>query len=244
MTWLVVGASSGLGRALAERLAQDGRELLLVSSDARDLGALAADLRITRGVAARCLALDAADHELLAARLGEAVPPGETVEGLLFPIGMVDDQDDGRLAAARGAELVAVNFLAVASVLSVFLPRLLSQGRGVVLGFSSVAAVRGRSRNVVYAAAKRALESCLDSVRHLAEPHGVCVGYYVLGYLDTNLAWGRPLPLGPADPRRLAERVCRELGRCRGRRYHPRLWAAVSFLLRALPWTVFRRMRF
>ncbi len=244
MSWLVVGASSGLGRALAERLALDGRDLLLVSSDARDLEALAADLRITRGVCVRILAADAADHAELAARLGEAVSPEETVDGLLFPLGMVSDQDQGPLAAATAAELVAVNFLAVASVVSVFLPRLLAQGRGVVVGFSSVAAVRGRSRNLVYAAAKRALESYLDGVRHLAQPQGLCVGYYVLGYLDTNLAWGRRLPLRRADPRKVAERVCRELGRCRGRRYHPRWWAAVSSILRALPWAVFSRLRF
>ncbi len=241
--WIVVGASAGLGRALAEELAATGRPLLLVARDRRDLEATAADLRIRHGTPVEAVPGDAADPAALAEAVAAAAA-GRTVDGLLLPLGAVSDRDFGLLAPEETERLVRVNLLGVVAVVGRLLPAMLERRRGVIVGFGSVAAVRGRSRNVVYAAAKRALESCLDSVRHLAEPHGVCVGYYVLGYLDTNLAWGRPLLLGRADPRRLAERVCRELGRCRGRRYHPRLWAAVSFLLRALPWTVFRRMRF
>ena len=44
MTTTIVGASSGLGRALAAELASRGHELLLVSSDSRDLDAIVADL--------------------------------------------------------------------------------------------------------------------------------------------------------------------------------------------------------
>ena len=50
MIAIVVGASAGLGRALAEELAATGHDLVVVSSDARDLEALASDLRIRHGV--------------------------------------------------------------------------------------------------------------------------------------------------------------------------------------------------
>ncbi|MBC8022879.1 MAG: SDR family NAD(P)-dependent oxidoreductase, partial [Burkholderiales bacterium] len=49
-TILIVGGSSGLGRALAERFARAGHTLALVSSDVRDTEALAADLRLRHGV--------------------------------------------------------------------------------------------------------------------------------------------------------------------------------------------------
>ncbi|MBN8483018.1 MAG: SDR family NAD(P)-dependent oxidoreductase, partial [Xanthomonadales bacterium] len=58
MTAIVIGASSGLGRALAVELARRGRPLLLVASDARDLDALACDLGLRFGVAVGTLALD------------------------------------------------------------------------------------------------------------------------------------------------------------------------------------------
>lgn len=240
---VVVGASSGLGRALAEHLARQGRPLLLVSSDERDVAALAADFRLVHGIRARGLAADATRPGELAAAIGEALA-GEIPEALLFPVGLVSDEDDGTLDPARSAQLWDANFGAVVAVVSTQLPALLERGRGAIVGFGSVAALRGRGRNVVYAAAKRALDSYFESLRHLGEPRGLVVNCYVLGYLDTNLAWGRALPFRPASPARTAERVCRELGRPRGRRYHPRPWAALALVLRALPWFVYRRLRF
>jgi short-subunit dehydrogenase len=244
LTCVVVGASSGLGRALAEALARRGQPLLLVASDERDLGPLAADLGTTRGIEARTLAHDAADHAGLAAAIDAALARDEPVDSLLFPIGTSDDADDLTLSPERAEELVRINLLAVTSVVSRLLPRMLARGRGAIVGFGSVAAERGRGRNVLYAAAKRGLASVFESLRHRLEGEGIAVVLYTLGYVDTNLAFGRPLPLPKADPRRLAERVCDEMGRARGRRFLPAFWRPVSFVTRSLPWFVFRRMRF
>jgi short-subunit dehydrogenase len=243
VTWAVVGASAGLGRALCERLARDGRALLLVASDPRDLEALACDLRLACGARARVLAHDGADHAGLAEALARALE-GEEVEGLLFPIGATADDDEGGLDAARAEQIVRVNLLAVISVVSRFLPAMLARGRGAIVGFGSIAAARGRGRNVVYSASKRALESYFESLRHLCEPRGLCVALYVLGYVDTQLAFGQRLLLPKADPAAVAARVCDELGRRRGRRHLPAFWGPITRLLRALPWPLFRRLRF
>ena len=244
MTCVVVGASSGLGRALAEELARGGHPLVLVSSDARDLLPLASDLTVRFGAAVRTVAADAAEHAGLAAALDRAVPSGQPITALLFPVGAVEQGDDGRLEPELAERLVRVNLLSVSSVVGRFLPRLISQGRGTIVGFGSVAALRGRSSNVVYAAAKRSLDSYFESLRHLSEPRGLTVAFYVLGYLDTQLAYGRRLLLPKADPKRVAKRVCRALGRERGRHYVPWFWYPAAILLRAIPWAVFRRLNF
>ena len=244
MTCVVVGASTGLGRALAEALARRGQALLLVSSDERDLVPLAADLMATQGIEARTLAHDAADHAGLAAAIDAALAKDEPIDGLLFPIGTSDDADDLFLPPDRAEELVRINLLAVTSVVSRMLPRMLARHRGAIVGFGSVAAERGRGRNVLYAAAKRGLMSVFESLRHRLEGEGIAVVLYTLGYVDTNLAFGRPLPFRKADPRRLAERVCDDLGRARGKRFLPGFWRLVSFAVRSLPWFVYRRMRF
>jgi short-subunit dehydrogenase len=244
LTFVVVGASAGLGRALSESLAGRGRSLLLVASDERDLLPLAADLRLTRGVEVRVVAHDAADHAGLAAAVEAALPPDEPVDALLFPIGTSEEDDEGLLPPARAQALVHINLLAVTSVGARLLPRMIARGRGAVVGFGSVAAERGRGRNVVYAAAKRALESAFESWRHRLEPQGLSVVFYTLGYVDTNLAFGRPLPFPKADPRRIAERVCDELGGVRGKHFLPGGWRFVAFAVRALPWFLYRRARF
>jgi short-subunit dehydrogenase len=242
MTWLVVGASAGLGRALSEALARSGRTLLLVASDSRDLDALAADLRLRFGAEVRTLACDVASAS--AADAISCALDGQPIDGALFPVGAVDESDDGQLSGDRVETLVRVNLTAVISITGRLLPRLLEQGKGVIIGFGSVAAGRGRSRNVVYAAAKRALESYFESLRHVCERHGVVATLYVVGFMDTNQAFGRRLLLPLAQPVRLAERICADLGRRPGQHYLPGWWWLVTSVLRALPWPVFRRMRF
>ena len=242
MTWVVVGASAGLGRALAERLAQDRRSLLLVARDERDLAPLATDLAATHSARVRTLAQDAAEPEVLARRLYELLA-AEEVDGLLFPLGATAAGDEGGLDPGRSEELMRVNFLSVAAVVGRFLPKLIAQRHGVLVGFGSIAAVRGRSRNVVYAASKRALESYFESLRHLAEGHGLTVAFYSLGYLDTNQAFGQRLLLPKGDPAAVADEVCRMLARRGGRHYLPWFWAFIAPAIRVLPWAVFKRMR-
>ncbi|HEV8240579.1 MAG TPA: SDR family NAD(P)-dependent oxidoreductase [Thermoanaerobaculia bacterium] len=244
MTAVVVGASAGLGRALAVELARSGRPLLLVASDRRDLDALAGDLSLRFGVAAKVLALDAADADALAAGLRAAAAELPPVEALLLPIGTVDDGDTPLLEPARARRLIDVNFTAPAAAVRELLPGMLERHRGAVVGFGSVAAARGRSRNAVYAAAKRALASYFESLRHLAEPAGVAVAFYVLGYLDTRLAFGRRLLLPKGAPTAVARRVVRRLGRDRGVGYLPRFWYPLVLALKALPHAVYGRLDF
>ena len=243
MTWIVVGASAGLGRAIAESLGREGRSLVLVAGDERDLAPLSADLEVA-GARIRVIAHDAADHAGLASRIAESLSPEEEIEGLLFPVGAMAPGDDGTLSPEEAERLVRINFLCATSIVGGLLPRMLRQGKGVIAGFGSVAAVRGRSQNVVYAASKRALESYFESLRHLGEGRGLSVVFYTLGYLDTGLAYGKRLLFPKADPARVAGRVRRELGRESGGRYEPRWWGMVAAFMRRLPWFVFRRLRF
>jgi len=244
VTAVIVGASAGLGRALAVELARRGRPLLLVASDARDLEALASDLSLRFGVQVAVLAHDAGDAAGLAAGLRTAIAALPPVGALLLPIGVVDDGDTPLLALERTQRLLAVNFLAAVAAVGELLPGLLARGGGAVVGFGSIAAARGRSRNAVYAAAKRALQSYFESLRHFAAPGGVCVTFYVLGYLDTRLAFGRRLLLPKAAPAAVARRVCRRLGADGGVHYLPRFWYPLVLALEALPHAIFRRLDF
>lgn len=76
MNAVVVGASAGLGRALAAALAASGHDLVLAASDLRDVAALASDLRLRHGVRAAAVAVDLGssdvDLEPLAAARGRS----------------------------------------------------------------------------------------------------------------------------------------------------------------------------
>lgn len=243
MTALVVGASSGLGRALAAELARTGHDLLLVASDPRDVEAVAADLRLRHGVVTRALALDLARSAdpgtRIAAALDEMPAPLRT---LLLPIGNSREDDALALDAARIGELLAINLHAPLAIVHALLPRLL-QARGAVVLFGSIAAARGRGRNVVYAAAKRALDSLYESLRQRHSPRELRVQLYRLGFLATNLTWGMRLPAAAVDPAEVARIVVARLGRGSGSYYVPRRFALLAAIVRGLPWPLYRRMK-
>ena len=244
MTWIVVGASSGLGRALSERLAHEKKSLLLASSDLRDLLPLGSDLHIRFGTEVRCYSHDAKDHRGFAQGLFDSLRETELIDGILFPIGYVHEKDCGDLVLSGIERLINVDFLSVVSVLSLLLPRMLENKKGVIVGFGSIAGIRGRRNNVLYSASKRALQSYFESLRHRYESCGLLFQFYILGYLDTNLAFGRKLLLPKANPARIAESVVSNFDKRGGTRYLPSFWRPIGITVRTLPWLIFKRMNF
>ncbi|WP_440246702.1 SDR family NAD(P)-dependent oxidoreductase [Dokdonella sp.] len=242
MTAVVVGASSGLGRVIATELAQRGHALLLVASDARDIEAVGADLRIRYGSTVRTLALDLAREADPGARVAAALDGLPPLESLLLPAGVSRPDDDLGLDASRIGELLAINLHAPLAIVHGLLPRL-RETRGVVVVFSSIAAVRGRSRNVVYSAAKRGIESLAESLRHRYTPAELRVQVYRLGFLATNLTHGLDLPTAAAPPAAIARIVVGRLQRGSGLWYLPLRFALIAAAVRLLPWPLFRRMR-
>lgn len=244
MKALVVGASAGVGRALSEVLAARGDALLLVASDARDLEAQAAHLRLVYSVHVETVTADAGRPEECLDCIRFVADTFGHIDGMFFPIGVSRSDDRGTLPLDEARRLFDANLLIVVGVIGHFLPDLLASGHGSIVGFGSVAAIRGRRANIVYAAAKRGLESYFESLRHLTTRTGVRVQFYRLGYVATQQSFGHRLLFPPAAPRSVAEAVVRNLGSDRGLIYFPRYWSIIAQIVSALPWLVFKRLDF
>ena len=244
---VIVGASAGVGRALAAELAQRGWALVLCATDARDLGALAEDLRLRFGARVAVLVSDLAAPDFNAEALAQACAKAAPVpvEALLLAAGIADAERDSRLEETDVLERLArVNYLSAIAAARAFARRYEAQGRGTIVGFSSIAAHAPRRRNMVYASAKAGLESYFGSLRHYFAGTPVRVQCYALGYVDTALSYGQKLPLPAAAPRRVARRIAEGLGRDVGLCFEPRYWGAITAALRLLPWPVYRRLKF
>jgi short-subunit dehydrogenase len=243
VTTLIFGASAGVGRALARRLAARGDNLVLVARNSCDLKAEAAHLRTTFGISVNWLTMDASSLQAVERALRPLAELG-AVRNLLFPVGMANDIDDGLVPAGKSAAIINANLTSVIGTVALFLPGLLQADRGNIVGFGSVAAIRGRASNIVYAAAKRGLESYFESIRHRTARTGIRVQFYRLGYVDTQLSYGQKLPFPVATPEKVAEHVVRNLDRDIGQVHYPAFWAGIGLFLRALPWIVYRRLQF
>lgn len=243
MNTLIVGGSSGLGRRLAEACAKRGAHLLLVSSDVRDLQAVASDLTLRYGSRCDILAADMGGGDAHLDRIAEMVRRAGPLTEMLFPIGQASPLDAFGADPAEVARLAYVNYLSVVGVITRLEGRLDPRGASIV-GFGSIAQVRGRRSNIAYAAAKRALASYFESLRHALSGRSVAVQFYVVGYLDTGQSHGRRTLLPRADPDRFAKLIVRRLGRDFGVAYYPFYWRWIAWALRLTPWSIFRRMDF
>jgi short-subunit dehydrogenase len=241
VSFVVLGASAGLGRALSEQLAARGHDLVLVATDVRDLEVEISHLRITYGIAAEMLAADAS-ASLPFEELEQTVARLDRLDGVLFPIGASDEADNGLLAGEGLHRLLAANLEIVLDLSARFLPALLRQRHGSIVAFGSIAAVRGRGQNAAYAAAKRGLRSYFESLSCITRGTGVEAQLYQLGYLATQQTFGRRLFPPPASPRRIAEQVVSRLGTGSRIEYLPYYWMPLARGLRLLPERIFCRL--
>jgi len=245
VTTLILGASAGLGRSLARALARKGHSsLILVSRDARDLKAEAAHLRLTLGCEVITIACDAADIAATVSAIRNVVPPESPIKYALFPIGVSRDDDDGQLNHVDVQSIVNINLNIIVSVIQNLLPDMEEGGASGIVGFGSIASARGRNANMVYAAAKRALESYFESLRHRTADTNVNVQFYRLGYLDTSQTFGKSLQFPIASPEMVANMVVENLDRDVGKKTYPRFWNFITFILKYVPWFIYKKINF
>lgn len=244
MNFIVVGASAGLGRALAEQLAEDKHGLLLVASGASDLAALASDFHLRHSVQVEYAALRVGCSQSSIDEIVNASKKLGKIDGVLFPLGYSRSDDDGTLGPDAIERIIGSNLTGTMAICSHFLPLMLEENSGHIVFFGSVAAERGRSSNVVYASAKRGLQSFYESIRHRCANSQINVQYYQLGYLNTAQTYGKKLPFPAAEPKDAAKFIVKNLKKGSGLTYYPWFWVFICLALRCTPWMVFKKLKF
>lgn len=244
MNFIVVGASQGLGRALAGVLAGKGHNLLIVARNPEDLEAQSKDLAIRYSVQVEFAALQVECDQESVGQVRQGAAKLGKIDGIFFPMGYSRVDDDGSLDAAEIARIVSSNLSGIMAITASFLPEFLQAGKGNLVFFGSVASERGRSSNIVYAAAKRGLQSYYESLRHRISATAINVQYYQLGYLKTAQTFGKKLPFPAAEPEAAADFVVSRLGLGSGSSYYPWFWTFICLALRLTPWFIFKKLKF
>ena len=239
---VIVGASAGLGRALAERLARSGHRLYLIASDARDLDPLGADLRLRYGASVAGHAIDLGAPFDTTALRDEIHGTLGGVDDLFLVAGRFETEHPHEIAPDLMEKMIRVNFGAPLAIANVLLPDLKMARAANCVAIGSIATSRARGRHFVYGACKRGLEFYFDALRHHLVGSRCKVQFYRLGYLRTQMTFGKNLILPVTDPQRAAAVIERGLGRDRGIRYLPWWWRPVMGAYRSIPWPIYRRM--
>ncbi|MCA9530009.1 MAG: SDR family NAD(P)-dependent oxidoreductase [Myxococcales bacterium] len=180
---LIAGASEGIGRAIAEGLAAEGLNLLLVARRTGPLDAAAGELRRAHGVEVRTASLDLASPDL---------------EGTLRAL--IEDLDVGLLVANACYSKVGpfletpledklreldVNCRALLVMTATLAPRLVARGHGGILVMSSMAGFQGSAYVSTYASTKAFDTTLAEGLWAELRPHGVDVLACIAGATST-----------------------------------------------------------
>ncbi len=242
MKILVLGATSGIGRALLLQIARPDDHFLLAARDATEGELMAKDLRIRTGAAATFAAFDAAELEKHCDFIHGAIKSLGGLDGVIVCFGYLGEQSAAQTDFAEAARIIEVNFTAAVALLEPAAAHLEGQGSGFIVGLSSVAGERGRKSNYIYGAAKGAFTTYLEGLAHRLAPRGVRVKIAKLGFVRSRMTRGMSLPsFLEATPEQAARGIARLMNSRRQSAHIPARWALVMAVVRALPASIFDR---
>jgi short-subunit dehydrogenase len=176
--WLV-GASSGIGAALARDLARRGARLALSGRDAGKLNALAIDKALVLACDATDMASLAVARKALRSTLGG-------VDLVVYLAGDYAPMRADHFNLAQAEKIIAVNFMGAMRLTASVLPDLLAEGGGIAF-VASVAGYRGLPNALAYGPGKAALIHFAECLHFDLAPKGIGVWVINPGFVATRL---------------------------------------------------------
>ena len=182
----ITGASSGIGRGLAERLGRKGTRVVLAARREAELQTLAESIRAHGGHADTCV-LDVADTDATRKAIRHWNEETGGLDLVIANAGVGIMKPAHRLSWEDVEPVLQVNVLGAFATLLAGLEGMVSRGRGTLVGVSSLAAMRGLPKSGAYAASKAALATFLETLRTDLDRKGIRVVDVRPGYVDTDM---------------------------------------------------------
>ena len=243
---ILIGASSGIGAALARRLAQERYVLALLGRRGDQLESLSAEINEAAGER-RTVAYvhDVTDYDAvpdllrkITADLG-GLDMVAYVAGVNYPPGL----DKYNFTTDR--QMIEVNLLGAMAWLNPVAALFQSARSGQIVGISSVAGDRGRVGNPGYNTSKAGLSTYLEALRNRLTRHGVNVLTVKPGFVETEMlkaAQGSTPFKIPAE--QAADEIWKAMRARKQMIYTPSLWRWIMLVIQHIPSVLFRRMSF
>ncbi len=243
---VVLGATKGMGRAVARQLAARGDRLHLLGRDADELAKSAADLqaRLPSPQVVRWSICDLERPETFARALTEADTALGGFDTVVVTAALFAPQAALEADREFTRRLLTVNFAHTILFCEDARTRLLARGGGTLCVFSSVAGDRGRKPVILYGASKAGLSTYLEALDHRFSADGLKTVCVKPGFVRTSMTAGLPEPPFAGEADQVAAAVVRAIDRGTPVVYAPAIWAWVMLIIRQLPRAVMRRVGF
>jgi len=208
---LVTGASSGIGRSLARRLAAGGEAVACAARRQERLDALVAEIAAAGG-RALAIACDVTQRDQVRAAVARTEAELGPIDRLVANAGGGEPMRPEDFDAVLVARVLELNVGGTAHCVEAVLPGMLARRSGHLVSMSSLAAWRGLPRAAAYCAAKAALTRLMESLRVDLRGSGVDVTLLLPGFVRVKPGPSKrrkPLQLELEDATARMERAIR-----------------------------------
>lgn len=178
---IVTGAGSGIGRATAQRLADEGAHVVGVDVVESRLAELAESL----GDRVTTICGDLTDASVLSQIISAA---GDSIDGLANVAGIMDGfLPTAELDDETWDRVMSVNLTAMMKLTRAVLPAMIAAGKGSIVNVSSEAGLRGSAAGTAYTTSKHAVNGLTRSTAFFYTPKGVRCNAVAPGAVATNI---------------------------------------------------------
>ena len=176
----IVGASSGIGAALASALRNKGAKLALSARSADKLNALAVETDLV-------LPLDVTDSDSIQAAYAEIEQNWSGIDLIIYCAGYYKPMRSWELDSTEIETTLKINLHGVYNLLNTALPKLMKQGSGGICFVASVAGYTGLPKAAAYGPSKAAMINLAQILYSDLRPKGIDVYLVNPGFVDTRL---------------------------------------------------------
>jgi decaprenylphospho-beta-D-erythro-pentofuranosid-2-ulose 2-reductase len=240
-TVLILGASSDMAIAIAEKFAANNYHLQLAARKVERLSPLKSNLEIRYQVKAELVEFDATDfnsHTSFYNNLSQKPDIAVCVFGYM--------KDNEKVMADQQETLQTIhtNYTGAVSILNIIAADFTTRKNGTIVGISSVAGLRGRQSNFIYGSAKAGFTAYLSGLRNKLFHSNVHVVTVLPGFVYTKMTEELNLPkLLTAQPKDVADIVYKAVQKKKNIVYAKWFWKWIMLIITSIPESMFKKKK-
>ncbi|WCL49086.1 SDR family NAD(P)-dependent oxidoreductase [Leptospira sp. GIMC2001] len=246
--YIVVGASSGIGKAIAEQLLREGNQVALLARRDKILKQFADEFNTdSKNRNAITIKYDSNQFDKSGTIFNKIVKElGGDLDGIIYASGVMPAVGVDEYNTEKDLQMLNTNLLGAIAILNPAAEYFGKKGSGFIAGISSIAGDRGRRGNPVYNTSKAGLNTYLEALRNRLAVKGVQIVTIKPGFVSTDMLAGVKVPdkgfLKPITAEEAAATIIRRINSGSENFYVPAKWALVGLIIKNIPSFIFRKL--
>jgi short-subunit dehydrogenase len=243
-TAIIVGASSGIGAALAHQLISHSYSVALVARRIEKLTELSDELNrdAPAGIVALPYPHDVTDYAKTPLLFQTITADLQGLDLIVYAAAVQPAMTPEEYDFEKNSAMVDVNLKGAIAWLDLAAERFERAGTGHLVGISSIAADRGRRLSPAYNASKAGMDTYLEGLRNRVSRSGVTVTTIRPGFVDTKLLENAARTFWVISADDAARQIYRSIQKKKQTVYLPKRWRYVGLVIKTLPSLIFRRL--